>query len=143
MEAKYRAVIEEYVNKRYARKLAHKEAATRSKITWLLPHHPVFNVNKPNKCCVVFDAAAKSDGTSLNDQLYQGTYLANSLTGAFIRFREVEIAFTADLEAMFHQLKVFPRDTDALGYLWWSGSLDNPPDEYQMLFHILRAASSP
>ena len=68
LEAKYRAVIEEYVFKGYARKLTPEEAAKRSRITWYLPHHPVFNVSKPNKCRVVFDAAAKSDGTSLNDQ---------------------------------------------------------------------------
>ena len=85
---------------------------------------------------MVFDAAAKSDSTSLNDQLFQGPDLANSLTGVLIRFREEEIAFTADLEAIFHQVKVLPRDADALRFLWWSGSLDNPPDEYQMLVHI-------
>ena len=143
LEAKYRAVIEEYVNKGYARKLTPEEAATKSRITWYLPHYPVFNINKPNKCRVVFDAVAKFDGTSLNDQLYQGSDLANNLTGALIRFRKKEIAFTADLEAMFHQVKVLPRDADALRFLWWSGSLDNPPNEYQMLVHIFGAASSP
>ena len=127
LEAKYRAVIEEYVNKGYARKLTPKEVATTSRITWYLPHHPVFNVNKPNKCRVVFDAATKSDGTSLNDQLYQGPDLANSLTGALICFREEEIAFTADLEAMFHQVKVLPRDADALrfGVVAWITPLKN------------------
>ena len=101
LEAKYRAVIEEYVIKGYARKLTPEEAAKRSRITWYLPHHPGFNVNKPNKCRVVFDAAAKSDekktvlrkvfsitkvnksdGTSPNDQLYQGPDLANSLSAS-------------------------------------------------------------
>ena len=67
LEAKYRAVIEEYVNKDYARKLTPEEVTKRSRITWSLPHHPVFNVSKPNKCRVVFNPAAKSDGTSLND----------------------------------------------------------------------------
>ena len=124
LEAKYRAVIEECVNKGYARKLTPEEAAKRSKMTWYLPHHPVVNANKPNKCRVVYDAAAKFDGTSLNDQLYQGPDLANSLTRVLIRFREEEIAITADLEAMFHQVKVLPRDADALRFLWWSGSLN-------------------
>jgi len=68
---------------------------------------------------VVFDAAA-------NDQLFQGPDHANSLTSVLLRFREEEIAFTADLEAMFHQVMVLPRDADALRFLWWSGSLDNP-----------------
>ena len=143
LEAKYRAAIQEYVNKGYARKMTPEEATKRSRITWYLPHHPVFNVNKPNKCRVVFDAAAKSDGTSLNDQLFQGPDLVNSLTGVLIRFCEEEIAFTADLEAMFYQVKVLPRDADALRFLWWSGSLDTPPDEYQILVPIFGAASSP
>ena len=95
-----------------------EETARKSRITWYLPHHPVFNVNKPNKCRVVFDAAARFNGVSLNDQLYQGPDLANSLIGVLIRFREEEIAFTADLEAMFHQVKVLPKDADALRFLW-------------------------
>ena len=61
LEAKYSAVMVEYINKSYARKLTPEEASKRSRITWYLPHHPVFNDNKPNKCRVVFDAAAKSD----------------------------------------------------------------------------------
>lgn len=75
----------------YARKLTPQEAARKSRITWYLPHHPVFNVNKPNKCRVVFDAAARFNGVSLNDQLYQGPDLANSLTGILIRFREEKL----------------------------------------------------
>ena len=92
---------------------------------------------------MVFDAAARFNGVSLNKQLYQGPDLANSLTGVLIRFREEEIAFTADLEAMFHQVKVLPKDADALRFLWWSGSLNEPPDEYHMLVHIFGSTSSP
>ena len=143
MEAKYRAVIDDYVFKGYARKLTPEEAVRKSNITWYLPYHPVFNVNKPQKCRVVFDAAAKFNGTSLNDQLYQGPDLANSLTGVLIRFRQDKVASIADLEAVFHQVKVLPKDADALRFLWWSGSLNNPPDEYQMLVHIFGATSSP
>ena len=77
----------------------------------------------------MFDAAARFNGVSLNNQLYQGPDLANSLTGVLIRFCEEEIAFTADLEAMFHQVKVLPKDADALRFLWWSGRLNDPPDE--------------
>lgn len=43
---------------------------------------------------------------------------------------------------MFHQVKVLPEDVDALKFLWWSGNLTDPPDEYQMLVHILGATSS-
>ena len=58
---------------------------------------------------MVFDAAARFNGVSLNEQLYQGPDLANSLIGVLIRFREEEIAFTADLEAMFIRSRFSPR----------------------------------
>ena len=40
---KYRSVA-----KGYARQLSKKEAPSKSNITWYLPPHPVFNINKPN-----------------------------------------------------------------------------------------------
>ena len=78
---------------------------------------------------MVFDAAARFNGVSLNDQLYQGPDLANSLIGVLIRFRQEEIAFTAGLKDIFHQVKVLSKDADALRFLWWSGSLNDHPDE--------------
>ena len=42
LESKYRTVINEYVDKGYARKLTPEEAARKSRITWYLPHHPIF-----------------------------------------------------------------------------------------------------
>ena len=108
------------------------------------PHHTLLHLPMASpERNVVFDAAAKFKGTSLNDQLYQGPDLANSLTGVLIRFRQDKVAFIADLEAMFHQVKVLPKDAHALRFLWWSGSLNNPPDECQMLVHIFGATSSP
>jgi len=77
LRIKYKAVIDDYVAKGYAKKMSNEEAAERSDVTWYLPHHPVLNPNKPGKVRVVFDAAAKIQGTSLNDQLVQGPDLIN------------------------------------------------------------------
>ena len=143
LETKYRAVIDECVAKGYARKLVKEEAATVSNITWYLPHHPVINPNKPGKVRVVFDAAARFQGTSLNDKLLQGPSLTSDLTGVLLRFRQDQVAFSADIEGMFYQTKVRPADTDALRFLWWSGSIHDPPEEYKMLVHIFGAKSSP
>ena len=103
----------------------------------------MFNINKPNKIQVVFDAAAKFNGTSLNDRLYHGPDLTNNLVGVLIRFRQEKIAFTANIEAIFHQVKVLPKDADALRFLWWNDSLDQPSVDYQTLVHIFGATSSP
>lgn len=88
LEVKYRDLIQECVDTGYARKLSQEEAATVSNITWYIPHHPVTNPKKPGKVRVVFDAAARFNGTSLNDQLLQGPCLTNDVTGVLIRFRE-------------------------------------------------------
>ena len=120
-----------------------EEAFKRSKISWYLPHHQVLNINKPNKVCMVFDAAATFDGIFLNDRSCHGPDLTNNLVGVFICFREEETAFTADVEAMFHQVKVRSEDADALRFLWWDASSSHPPKDYQMLVHIFGATSSP
>jgi hypothetical protein len=120
------------MEKGYARKMTAEEASARSNITWYLPHHPVFNPNKPRKVRVVFDAAAKFQDTSLNEHLLQGPDLTNDLVGVLIRFRQDRIAYAADIEAMFHQTRVISKDTDALRFLWWSDSIDDSPEEYQM-----------
>lgn len=143
LEVKYRAVIEDCVTKGYARKLTKEEAATVSKTTWFLPHHPVSNPNKPGKVRVMFDAAARFSGTSLNEQLLQGPSLTNDLSGVLIRFCEEEIAFSTDIEGMFYQTRVTPSDTDSLRFLWWPKGIDVPPEEYKMLVHIFGAKSSP
>ena len=141
---KYKAVMDDYIKKGYAVKLSKEEAANVNDKTWYLPHHPVSNPNKPDKIRVVFDAAAKYRGTSLNDNLLQGPCLINDLTGVLLRFREELFAFTADVEAMFYQVQVIEDDTNALRFLWWtSDDLEKAPEEFKMCVHIFGAKSSP
>ena len=50
----------------------------------------------------------------------------------------------ADIEAMIHQVRVTPNDSDSLHFLWWPNSdLSAEPEEYQMVVHIFGATSSP
>jgi len=68
----------------------------------------------------------------------------NILTGVLTRFRKYEVAIIADIEAMFHQVKVAPHDCDSLRFLWWpegNMSLNNTP--HWMKVHIFGANSSP
>jgi len=107
---KYCAIIEDYVNKGYARKITPEEASAPSTKPWFLPHHPVRNPNKPDKVRIVMDAAAKCDGISLNDKLHTGPDLLNSLVDVLLRLREQRVGLTADIEAMFHQVQVIEED---------------------------------
>lgn len=57
-----------FIDKGYARKLSDKEAD--NMVSWYLPHFATSA--KPNKLRIVFYAAAKSNGISLNDALLTG-----------------------------------------------------------------------
>ncbi|XP_006816327.1 uncharacterized protein LOC102803409 [Saccoglossus kowalevskii] len=119
-------------------------STTKSGSTWYLPHHPVIHSNKPEKVRVVFDCAAKYQGTSLNDQLLQGPDLNNTLVGVLLQFRKEPVAIVADIKQMFHQVKVKKADCDALRFLWWpEGDLSKDPADHQMLVHPFGATSSP
>ena len=103
----------------------------------------MINVNKPGKVRVVFDCASTYDSISLNSQLLQGPNLLNNLVGVLIRFRQEQLALAADIEAMFHQVRVHERDCDALRFLWWpNGDLDAQPSCYRMQVHLFGATSS-
>ena len=104
-------------------------------------HHS--HLHPKGKIGVVFDAAAKFHGTSLNDQLLQGPDYINNLAGVLMRFRQEEVVLVTDREQMFHQVRVPVEDCYALRFLWWSGDLNDEPAEYQMLVHIFGATSSP
>nr|CAB3263162.1 uncharacterized protein LOC104265735 [Phallusia mammillata] len=141
---KYKQTLDTYLNEGYARRLKCDDKEPEDGAVWYLPHHPVVHPQKPGKVRVVFDCAARYHNISLNDQLLQGPDLLNSLFGTLVRFRQEPVAFVADVEAMFHQVKVDPIDASALRFVWWpEGDLSREPVDYQMLVHIFGAASSP
>ena len=74
-----------------------------SEKTWYVPHHHVFNKNKPEIFQMVFDTAAEYNGSSLNKALQTGTDLLNSLAVVMLPFCNYRVAFSADIEAMYHQ----------------------------------------
>jgi len=101
---------------------------------WYLPHHAVVTPKKPDKVRVVFDCASKYQGESLNDKAFQGPDLTNKLVNVLLRFREHPIAIMADIEAMYHQVKIPSYDRDALRFLWIDG--DRNIVEYRMTSHL-------
>jgi len=56
-----------------------EEAKRTTSKTWYILYHGVTNVNRPGEVRVVFDAAARSNSTNLNDNLQTGLDLLNSL----------------------------------------------------------------
>ncbi|MCP3679339.1 MAG: DUF1759 domain-containing protein, partial [Gammaproteobacteria bacterium] len=105
-----------------------------SKRVWYLPHHAVINDKKPDKLRVVFDCAAEFRGSSLNDKCKQGPDLINKLVHVLLRFRQFQFAIMSDIEAMYYQVRVDPKDRDALRFLWFDkqGNIV----QYRMTVHV-------
>ena len=90
MAQMYTDTIEGYIRDGYAKKLTDDGTHNEIQREWYLPHHGVMNPKKPGKIRVVFDAAARSGGTSLNEELLTGPDLANSLIGVLLRFSSAQ-----------------------------------------------------
>ena len=140
----YCQTMNSYIDKGWARRLTEEEAIRRTPKTWYLPHFGVTNPHKPGKVRIVFDAAATTEGTCLNDNLMTGPDLLNNLFGILQRFRLYEITFSADVEAMFHMVTVDAEDADCLRFMWKRDpEAVGPPYTYRMQVHIFGAVDSP
>ena len=138
----YDEALMSYVAKGHARKVSPEELRNPTQKRWMLPHHAVVSANK-SKIRVVFDAAARFQGMSLNDALITGPDLLRNLVGVLIRFREERVALVADVEQMFHQVRVKEQDQAALSFLWRNMDQGRAPDVYQMMVVIFGAKCSP
>jgi hypothetical protein len=140
---RYINAIEKYVMDGHARLLATSELKGPKGRVWYLPHHYVINPNKPSKIRVVFDGAAKFQGTSLNDHLLRGPVLLASLVGILIRSREAKVAVSGDIEAMYNQVRVHPDDQSVQRFLWRRPGNSEEPKVFQMQVQVFGLVSSP
>ena len=139
----YVTFMKKVLGEGYASEVSSEDLLKDDGHVWYLPHHGVYHPRK-NKIRVVFDCAARFQGTSLNERLLQGPNLTNSLVGTLIRFRQDDIAIMGDIDSMFHQVRVPTEDGNYLRFLWWKdGHTNSKPIEYQMNVHLFGATSSP
>ena len=93
----YSNFMEDLFQKGYAEKSPNASDGNKCYIS----HHGVHNLAKPEKIRVVFDCSLEYLRYALNKQLIPGPDLTNQIVGVLIRFREEQVAFMGDTEAMF------------------------------------------
>ncbi|XP_059350988.1 uncharacterized protein LOC132087913 [Daphnia carinata] len=82
---------------------------------YFLTHHGVY---KGPNLRFVFDTAAPFRGKSLNDAIVSGPALQPALATVLSRFRQDEIAWASDIEAMFSRFRLNAEDANYFCFLW-------------------------
>ncbi len=116
----YQKAVLKYQEEGYARKILDKADAARTD-QYFLPHHGVLKKSTDSsekKLRVVFDSATSLNGKCLNDALLTGPVLQTQLPKILVKFREGQVALTADIEAMFSRIRLTPEDARFHRFLW-------------------------
>lgn len=117
-EQDYRAAIQKYVDEGYVSLV--NDTDTASDDQYYLPHHGVYkkSCGRKGKLRVVFDAAARWKGRSLNDGMHRGRKLQADLPKILIRFQLGKVAYSSDITAMYSRIRLQPRDARYNRFLW-------------------------
>ncbi|XP_053687000.1 uncharacterized protein LOC128736541 [Sabethes cyaneus] len=119
-------LMQEFVDKGYIHKAKKEELdAADPRRIWYLPIGAVTNPKKPEKTRIVWDAAAKTDGVSLNSMLLKGPDQLVSLLGVLFRFRQFKVAVSSDVKEMFLQISMRECDKHSQRILWRTDPLQS------------------
>ncbi|XP_043234149.1 uncharacterized protein LOC122387766 [Amphibalanus amphitrite] len=144
LAAKYNDILEEYVKKGYMTKTPTAQRSNSGEDEWFLPHFPVIREDKASsKIRIVYDAAAKSEGISLNSQLLPGPSLYSDLIETLVGFRQHPIALVGDVKEMFLQVKLAPKDQKFHRVLWRNMKQDEEPTVFEAKRWIFGNAAAP
>ena len=140
---RYRVTIDTYIKAGYVRKVDQNEwIDTRDKLQWYLPHNFLINPHKPEKIRQVCNTAAKYQRVALNHKPISGPDLLQSLMGIIFRFRELQRALSADIQATFPQFAVPSDDSRCLQILCREDA-EQRIEFYEYTRHVCWAKSSP
>jgi len=117
------AIFLEQVKKGYIEEITDPAEINREDCNYI-PYFPVVRQDRSTtKVRIVFDAAAKNrDKLSLNSQIEKGPNRLQDLFGILLRFRQHNIALTADISEMFLQCRLDEKDRRYHRF-WWDGKI--------------------
>ena len=125
----YNQIIVSYLDKGYIHKI--NETDKKPPIFSHLPHFPVCRPERmTTKTRIVFDASAKFQGTSLNEEL-AGPKLQNGLFDVLPRLRRFPVAVVCDVSEMDLRIRIAIEDRPKFIFLWRNLEVDRKPDVYE------------
>ena len=110
LERDYEAAMQKTIDQGYASRVQDP-----SEEKYFLAHHGVY---KGVKLRVVFEAAASFKGKSQNHAMLSDPALQPALAAVVTRFRQHEIAWASDIEAMFSRFRLSAEDSNYFCFLW-------------------------
>ena len=114
-------------NRIYVRSLRKKD-----KRSWYLPNCLLLRPDsETTKTRFVFDASAKCNGISLNDDICQGPKLQRELVDILLRFHQFPVALVCDIDEMYICIGISSADRQFYRFLWRDLDQSRRPDVRQ------------
>ena len=111
---------------------------------WFLQHFPVIKPSKhTTRVRIVFDAAMKHGGKSLNDCILPGPKLQREIVDVLTRFHRAPIALSGDIAEMFLQVGLQEKDRPYHRFLWQDVDPSREPDVYEFRRLLFGNMASP
>ena len=113
--SKYRTTVKNMIKENHIEEVGDKELNFEDYLVHYLTHFATLQ----EKFRVVYDASLKNGKFCLNDLLYRGPMFLPSIVEILMRFREFQFAFCGDIQNMFFQIGLHPKDQDMLRVLFY------------------------
>ena len=127
----YNEQMKEMADMNFSRKLSSEEVKSYEGPVHYISHHEVVRPEKKSTPIrIVFNSSSSYHGHSLNEYWFKGPDLLNSLFGVILRFRENEVALSADISKMYHRVLIPEQDQHVHRYLWRDMETSRKPDVY-------------
>jgi hypothetical protein len=141
VKEQYREAFKKNIEKGYISKISQEKAAEEG---WYLPHFAVIKQDKQTtKVRIVYDAAAKYEGCSLNDEMFPGPNLQRDIVDILLNFRRRPVGLVGDIKEMFSQIALKEEDQRYHRLLWRDLEPNRPMETYEAVRLVFGDRASP